>query len=251
MEKTNHSFICKILNKLKFCSPISGGLSGSNGINGSSGTSGSSGKSGVDGSSGTSGSSGKSGVDGFSGTSGSSGTSGVDGSSGTSGIDGTSGTSGTSFSGITPTLLQIDKPIFQPISNIMLTRITNWGEASVSQNASEFDIITGVFTAIKSANYLVNISLKMNSSGEIAGSEYNLYINKNNKVIAQDKFSIQTNVILKPTMSCLGLVSVVPGDIITISVYQNCGGVRYTNTGGIEPSGVNLTIQQLSSVIIP
>jgi hypothetical protein len=143
--------------------------------------------------------------------------------------------------GSSPTLLQITKTTAQTMPNISTTRITGWGTASISQNADEWNSSTGIFTATKTAKYLVNSILQMGSAGDPVGTEYDLYIYKNLTIISQSRFFAETvDGVFKNSLNCMALVSVVSGDTITTNVYHNGGGDRFINT-----SGTYLTIQQL------
>ena len=143
--------------------------------------------------------------------------------------------------GSSQTLLQITKTTAQTMFNVSTTRITGWGTASLSQNATEFDTSTGFFTATKTAKYLVNAILQMGSAGDNIGVEYNLSIFKNSTAISQARyFSETSNGVFKNSMTCTALVSVVSGDTMSLQVYQNSGGDRFINT-----SGTYLSIQQL------
>jgi collagen type VII alpha len=194
-------------------------------------------------------------------------------------VNGTSGTSGTSGIGLptggtsgqllvknsntsgdvswadpfnVPTVIFARNTSGQTIGNnvIPTTVITNWTNV-IRQNGEEWDQATGLFTATKSGTYQVSAAMAYSAFAGTVGNQYNISIAKNG--LDQSillNFVENTTSTIKSVGSVTAIVSVVPGDVISIRVYHVTGANR-TLSEAPAGSGAqnNISIQEIPGKI--
>jgi hypothetical protein len=121
----------------------------------------------------------------------------------------------------------------------------------IRQNGAEWDQATGLFTATKSGTYQVSAAMAYSAFAGTVGNQYNISIAKNG--VDQSillNFVENTTSTIKPVGSVTAIVSVVPGDVISIRVYHVTGANR-TLSDAPAGSGAqnNISIQEIPGKI--
>lgn len=130
----------------------------------------------------------------------------------------------------------------QSIPNNSSTTVTNWTNQQ-SQNASEWNPSTGIFTATKAGTYFVSAHL-MYSSCTVpnANVEFSVSINKgSNLVSANGNFAIATGNIQRPTGFATAVINLVPTDTIKFTTYHNQGAAVVLSPPEIWRNLINIT----------
>ena len=154
----------------------------------------------------------------------------------------------TIWTGTTPTLVQATNTSGQSISNSTTTIVTNWTNI-YTQNATEWNATTGVFTATKAGTYLVSSNLtyaakSANQSGNIS----NVSVFKNTTAQSTSTMAaLNTASIIRGMGTSVSIVNLAIGDTISIRTFHDLvGTATLSTTTGLN----NVTIQQISSTII-
>jgi hypothetical protein len=112
-------------------------------------------------------------------------------------------------------------------SNVIPTTVlTNWTNV-ISQNGAEWNQATGLFTATKAGTYQISAAMAYAAITGTVGQQYNIAIVKNgiDQSIVLNFIQDATSMI-RPTGTVTSIVTVVPGEIISINVYHVTGANR-------------------------
>ena len=152
--------------------------------------------------------------------------------------------------GALPTLVQAQNNSGQSIGNNVAnpsTTVTGWTNM-YTQNATEWNATTGVFTATKAGTYLVsaNLTYAAKSAAQTA-NVVNVQVVKNSTSQAVSTMAAtNTTTVIKGTGTATSVVNVAAGDTITIRTYQDLGSAALlSSTVGLN----NITIQEIPSRI--
>lgn len=149
-----------------------------------------------------------------------------------------------------PTYIFAQNSSGQTIQNniVPTTIITNWTNI-VTNNASEWNATTGVFTATKAGTYLVSTSLTLAANTvNGVGNSFNVAVVKNNTDQALSQYIAETTTSIQRTTGVAqAIVSLAVGDTLTAKAYLFVGGSRTLTT----QAALNfLNIQELPNKII-
>ena len=113
-----------------------------------------------------------------------------------------------------------------PTNTIPTTIMTGWTN-TIAQNASEWNQTTGVFTATKSGTYSVSAAATYGPIVGTVGQQYNIAIVKNG--VDQSivlRFVEEATSISRATGVVSSIVSLSPGDTMTVNLYHVLGSSR-------------------------
>jgi hypothetical protein len=132
------------------------------------------------------------------------------------------------LNGEVPTVIFARNTSAQTIgSNVIPTTVlTNWTNV-IRQNGAEWDQATGLFTATKAGTYQISAAMAYAAITGTVGQQYNIAIVKNG--IDQSiviNFIQDATSMIRPTGTVTSIVTVVPGEIISINVYHITGANR-------------------------
>jgi hypothetical protein len=156
----------------------------------------------------------------------------------------------TIWTGTTPTLVQATNTSGQSIGNNVSPSIivTGWTN-TYTQNATEWNPTTGVFTATKAGTYLVSSNLTYAAkSANQSGNVSNVSVFKNSTAQSISTIAaLNTAAVIRGMGTAIAIVNLAIGDTITIRTYHDLvGTATLSTTTGLN----NVTIQQISSTII-
>jgi hypothetical protein len=156
----------------------------------------------------------------------------------------------TIWTGTTPTLVQATNTSGQSIGNNVSPSIivTGWTNLT-TQNATEWNPTTGVFTATKSGTYLVSSNLTYAAkSANQSGNVSNVSVFKNSTAQSISTIAaLNTASVIRAMGTAIAIVNLAIGDTITIRTYHDLvGTATLSTTTGLN----NVTIQQIESTII-
>ena len=112
-------------------------------------------------------------------------------------------------------------------SNVIPTTVlTNWTNV-IRQNGAEWNPVTGLFTATKAGTYQISAAMAYAAITGTVGQQYNIAIVKNgiDQSIVLNFIQDATSMI-RPTGTVTSIVTVEPGEIISINVYHVTGANR-------------------------
>jgi hypothetical protein len=156
----------------------------------------------------------------------------------------------TIWTGTTPTLVQATNTSGQSIGNNVSPSIivTGWTNLT-TQNATEWNATTGVFTATKAGTYLVSSNLTYAAkSANQSGNVSNVSVFKNSTAQSISTIAaLNTASVIRSMGTAIAIVNLAIGDTITIRTYHDLvGTATLSTTTGLN----NVTIQQIASTII-
>lgn len=129
--------------------------------------------------------------------------------------------------GSVPTLVQAYNQSAQSIPHNSTTNITGWtNQTEGTQNASEWNATTGVFTATKAGTYFCSLNVWFNSTVVALNTGFISSWTKNGTAVASGYYFVQDGAssVLRDIGVINAIISVVATDTIRCTAYQNSGG---------------------------
>jgi hypothetical protein len=127
------------------------------------------------------------------------------------------------------------------IPNASVTRLTFWNSPSTNLSGSEFDPVSGFFTATKTALYTVTVGLAYQPAALPVGTEVNVSVYINGGEFATVSSFAESNAnVYRTTGYLTTMFTLNSGDVMDIRSFQNSGAGMTTFS-----KGSYLTIQQM------